>query len=143
MAFNLLQQMEMLEDMILNGVSATSVVSIGWAGVGSVSGGSGTGGNDASEEGNLSDEEFEELFTMTYVNLFASIYSMLGGDMADAGNGDDLAALIFDALNSSLGIGGGGSNGTDGGIGSRQAPEDVVLCQLERSTRLVWSEPGG
>jgi hypothetical protein len=35
MSFNLMQQMEMLEDMVLNGASVTSVISIGWNGVGS------------------------------------------------------------------------------------------------------------
>jgi Ca2+-binding RTX toxin-like protein len=116
MAFNLLQQMEMLEDMVLNGASASSVISIGWNGVGS--GSSDDSGSGSQDDGGLSDEEFQQANAEVMAQLFENINVLIAQGGVGDGYDSAVADLVFDTLFGGLtgsGTGGSGSGGTDGG----------------------------
>jgi Ca2+-binding RTX toxin-like protein len=132
---DMIKEMEMLEAMVLGGASPTQVLSIGFSGYDSSGVGSG-GGSSGGGDGELSDEEFHQLFEVTTANLFASIYSMLGGDASSVQNSGDLASLIFDAMYG--GIGGSGSGGTDGGT-PQYTRDDVFGPLTGGPTR--WKAP--
>src|SRR5687767_352427 len=116
MAFNLLQQMEMLEDMVLNEASASSVISIGWNGVGS--GSSDDSGSGSQDDGGLSDEEFQQANAEVMAQLFENINVLIAQGGVGDGYDSAVADLVFDTLFGGLtgsGTGGSGSGGTDGG----------------------------
>jgi hypothetical protein len=71
-----MQQMEMLEDMVLNGASVTSVISIGWNGVGSGSSDD-SGGSGSQDDGGLSDEEFQQANAEVMAQLFENINALI------------------------------------------------------------------
>ncbi|WP_052954627.1 calcium-binding protein [Microvirga vignae] len=91
MAFNLWTELEMLEDRVVNGTPVQATISIGYGS------GSGSGSGSQDGDGELSDDEFHELFTVTTTNLFASIYSILAGNMGSIQNGE-YAGILEDMI---------------------------------------------
>lgn len=114
MSLNLMQQMEMLEDMVLNGASVTSVISIGWNGVGSGSSDD-SGGSGSQDDGGLSDEELHQVNAEVMAQLFENINALIA---LNNESDEDLIARVFETVFSTVfnsGTGGSGSAGTDGG----------------------------
>jgi hypothetical protein len=144
MSFNLMQQMEMLEDMVLNGASVTSVISIGWNGVGSGSSDD-SGGSGSQDDGGLSDEEFQQANAEVMAQLFENINALIAQGGAEDGYTQEIADLVFDTLFGGLtgsGTGGSGSGGTDGGtVGNDEHLRGFDIFAPKKAPDPKWKIP--